>query len=761
MQLLFFATIAEENYTISAQNIEYKDNKKIIIANGSATATYGDYRILSENIVYNKINNTIISSTSFDFIDDKSDITISGGKFKLLINEGNLEAFNNIKIIDKNNFYKLETLNYSYRTKKGSGSKLFAKISDGTTYKSKSVEFDLNNKIFVYNKNNLTNCKEINNSKNQYCPVWSINSSKTTHDIKNKNIKHNNATLTIKNLPIFYLPYLTHPDPSVKRKSGFLPPNISSISNLGRTIKTPYFWAIDDDKDLTFSPIFYFDENHLYTAPYRQEFENSSLILETGYTEGYKRILSNEQRTGGSRNHLFLKFQKKSNLLFGNSNIDFQVQRSSQETYLKVNKINGQLFNYDVEDLENKLSFTSFGDNKKFTASASILEDLNKTTNEKYEYLLPGFNYNFFSSNSKINYDINSSFIHKKFSNSNDLDNNDQQQSKQTNILNISSKEIVFKNSGFQHFIKANFTNINLKNKKVFGEKEDFDSQNYATIALDTKYPLINYKNENSYSKLTPRIFTKYTAGKTKNNFSTETYFNVNDLYSINRLNDQENFDKDFSVGYGISWDKYNFISSSRSINQNFEIGQVIRERENQLLPSSSSLNNKSSDFVGSYSFTFNGKKNKNINKDLNVLSLFDRNFFSLTYDFAIDNNASELNKNSLELAFGNRFINVSNAYYELRNHIGNTRFNETSTNILLSNNYYISSNYRKNLDTDKSESASFSINYENDCIRYSLSTDKTFYLDKDLKPDRTITFNIIIKPYGEGFAPDLSKFID
>ena len=166
-------------------------------------------------------------------------------------------------------------------------------------------------------------------------------------------------------------------------------------------------------------------------------------------------------------------------------------------------------------------------------------------------------------------------------------------------------------------------------------------------------------------------------------------------MYSINRLNDQENFDKDFSVGYGISWDKYNFISSSRSINQNFEIGQVIRERENQLLPSSSSLNNKSSDFVGSYSFTFNGKKNKNINKDLNVLSLFDRNFFSLTYDFAIDNNASELNKNSLELAFGNRFINVSNAYYELRNHIGNTRFNETSTNILLSNNYYISSNYR------------------------------------------------------------------
>ena len=46
------------------------------------------------------------------------------------------------------------------------------------------------------------------------------------------------------------------------------------------------------------------------------------------------------------------------------------------------------------------------------------------------------------------------------------------------------------------------------------------------------------------------------------------------------------------------------------------------------------------SDIVGTYTFNFNGRKNKNINKDLNVLSLFNQNFFSITYDFAIDNNA-------------------------------------------------------------------------------------------------------------------------
>ena len=169
-------------------------------------------------------------------------------------------------------------------------------------------------------------------------------------------------------------------------------------------------------------------------------------------------------------------------------------------------------------------------------------------------------------------------------------------------------------------------------------------------------------------------------------------------------------------------------------VKQNFHIGQVIREKENQFLPSTSSLNNAMSDIVGTYTFNFNGRKNKNINKDLNVLSLFNQNFFSITYDFAMDNSLNEFNRNSLQFKAGNQFINFTNTYYEIRNHIGNTKFNETTTSILLSNNYYVSSTYRKNLDTNQSESASFSLNYENDCIRYSLSTDKSFYLDKDIK---------------------------
>ena len=49
--------------------------------------------------------------------------------------------------------------------------------------------------------------------------------------------------------PIAYLPYFQSPDPTVKRKSGFLPPTFKSSNKLGYGLRVPYFFAISDDKD--------------------------------------------------------------------------------------------------------------------------------------------------------------------------------------------------------------------------------------------------------------------------------------------------------------------------------------------------------------------------------------------------------------------------------------------------------------------------------------------------------------------------------
>ena len=73
-----------------------------------------------------------------------------------------------------------------------------------------------------FNKSIFTLCKLKENEK---CPPWTIQASKMLHNNKNKTIYYDNAVIKIYNIPIFYTPKLSHPDPSVERRSGFLPPS--------------------------------------------------------------------------------------------------------------------------------------------------------------------------------------------------------------------------------------------------------------------------------------------------------------------------------------------------------------------------------------------------------------------------------------------------------------------------------------------------------------------------------------------------------
>ena len=103
------------------------------------------------------------------------------------------------------------------------------------------------------------------------------------HDNKKKTIYYDNALIKVYDIPIFYLPRLAHPDPSVKRRTGFLPPTLINTKNLGSGFKVPFYIALDKDKDFTFTNKLYVDENPLHIGEYRQAFKDSNLILNMGY----------------------------------------------------------------------------------------------------------------------------------------------------------------------------------------------------------------------------------------------------------------------------------------------------------------------------------------------------------------------------------------------------------------------------------------------------------------------------------------------
>ena len=120
-------------------------------------------------------------------------------------------------------------------------------------------------------------------------------SFKMQHDNK-KTIYYDNAVLKVYDFPIFYFPKLSHPDPTVERRTGFLLPTLSDSKNLGIGVSVPYFWNLGNDKNFTLTNNFYFNENPLFMGEYHQAFKNSSIIFDFGYTEGYKKTPSSKKQ---------------------------------------------------------------------------------------------------------------------------------------------------------------------------------------------------------------------------------------------------------------------------------------------------------------------------------------------------------------------------------------------------------------------------------------------------------------------------------
>jgi LPS-assembly protein len=107
-------------------------------------------------------------------------------------------------------------------------------------------------------------------------PLWQVKGARIIHDQMDKMLYFENAQLEFFGVPMAYMPYFSTPDPTVKRKSGFLMPSFSENSTYGYAVEVPYYWAIAPDYDATFTPRFTTDQGVLLQAEFRQRLANGS-----------------------------------------------------------------------------------------------------------------------------------------------------------------------------------------------------------------------------------------------------------------------------------------------------------------------------------------------------------------------------------------------------------------------------------------------------------------------------------------------------
>ncbi len=136
-------------------------------------------------------------------------------------------------------------------------------------------------------------------------PLWQLRADRVVHDELTHEIKYYDATMEVFGLPVLYLPYFEHPDPTVDRESGFLAPAFGSNSQLGKIVRVPYFLDLAPNADATIEPIETTGAGPVLVLQYRQRFAHGELQLDGSGTDGKAYNGSEELRGHIKGNALF------------------------------------------------------------------------------------------------------------------------------------------------------------------------------------------------------------------------------------------------------------------------------------------------------------------------------------------------------------------------------------------------------------------------------------------------------------------------
>ena len=692
------------------------------------------YILQTKNILYD-VKDKILSSKNLSKFEDDDGNIIETNMFQYQINDNLFSSIGKIKIIDiKRNKYFFKEIHIDTKNKEMIGSDVSVVLDQENFGVSKESDprFVANDILITKDKTKMskavfTVCKK----KEDKCPAWSLKANKISHDKLKKTIFYKHATLKIYDVPIFYFPKFFHPDPTVKRQSGFLAPFFTNSTTLGTGFGLPYYWAINNNKDMTITPKIYSKENVLLLNEYRQAFRNGFLTLDTSYTEGYKNTSTN--KTKGSRNHLFanldLNFDEENSY---QSNLSVKIQKTSNNTYFRAHDINTALVTSENTTLENEINYSLNMEDSYLDITTSIYENLREKKNsDRYEYILPNIIYGktFFSENFGT-IDIKSNAFYSNYE-------TNKHKTFLTNEVIWNPSSIISK-SGFVNTFKGMLKNTNYEAIKTTDYKDDGTINEISgVISHKTSFPL--KKDGINFTKLfSPNLMIRYAPGHVRNLSGKDVSLNYTNLYSLNKTSEIED---GLSAILGFDY-KINSKDSNGNEKEKISIslGQIFNPEENDDLPSKSSLDQKSSDVVGEINYNFS-----EIGK--------------IDYKFSLDHNLNDLNYNeiSTELNFGMVEFNLD--YLEQQNHIGTEHYASSGISLNFNKSNKLSFSTKKNFKTESTELYDLSYQYAIDCLTAGLVYRREFYQDTDdLEPKNTLLFTISFVPFTSVDTPVSSK---
>ncbi len=234
---------------LEADQLVYDFDRQVVTAIGNVQIYYGAYVLDAGQVTY----------------DQRSKRLVASGGVRMLEPDGHVVTADSLDITD------------DFRS--GFVASLNLLTPEGGRFTAETAE-RRDSDLLIFTEGAYTACEPCLEHPERP-PLWQIRAARIVHNRAERTIYYQNARLEFFGVPVAYTPVFFHPDPTVRRKSGFLVPSALQSEPIGVGVTTPYFWNLAPNYDLTLSPTFLTRQGILAQAEWRHRLLNGSYTIRT------------------------------------------------------------------------------------------------------------------------------------------------------------------------------------------------------------------------------------------------------------------------------------------------------------------------------------------------------------------------------------------------------------------------------------------------------------------------------------------------
>ena len=607
---------------LEADTITFDENTNIMTALGRVEVGLGDKILRADKVTYNKTTDVVIA---------KGNVALTEASGEILFSD-QMEVTSDMKqgFIDKVGVLFPDQ------------SRMVA--NDAQRYEGRYLIADR----AIYTSCNL--CK----TDPREPPLWQLKGKRITHDSEKKDVIYRDATLEFGGVPVFYTPYFSHPDPTVKRRQGFLTPSGGMKNTLGTVVRTPYYFDLAPNSDLVVTPTFSTVDKLQLETDWRHRFDKGEMkftgsIAKTEFVDE-----SGDDRGQRLRGHLF-----------GNAKFDLtNTWRAGTDVALTTDKSYLPRYSIGSDDiLINRGYVENFKGRNYAVGNMYYFQDLRPGDQLVEPLIAPELRYSAFGEPNKTlggRWSFNSSLL--VTARERDVELYQQGPSTRRLSLDAGWERQLVSTTGFLTTVSAsaradgywadNVPDQNLPLGSSFSTITRVRPFAQADISL--RYPL--GRHGRAYQQILEPIAVLSAAPRVANRRvlpnedSLDTEFDETNLFSPNRFTGQDRVEGGIRTAYGLR----HAIIGNNGGRIEMVGGQIFRLKQDNSFAQGSGLNQRFSDYVGRL--------------DLIPSALFEAN-----YGFRLDQDNLHFTKQEFQTGIGPSVFRPTASYLYVKQYNSST----------------------------------------------------------------------------------------